>query len=238
MKRSTRLLLGIMLTVSLLLAGLIIGMWVGGTFLVARSAGLAGAAQVIWYGVLGSVVAGVTGVVLSRKLSGRPLVWTTILLGPVGLVIAVLMIRGFSASQKEIQAHLEKAYENLPAFQVVLEHDVGAAFDRMEIDGTARRYTALVEGRSCSAQLSGAEAVAVLASLRDADLILYRNETPCSGTGAAHTLTYTIEESLPPVTRRSVSFGRSCLVKHPALGRPFAAAGDLLQDGDFPTTCQ
>lgn len=238
MKRGTRISLGIVLTVSMLLAGLIIGMWCGGTFLVAKSAGLAGAAEVIWYGLLGAIVAGIIGFVLSRKLNGKPLVWTTVLLGPVGLVLAVLVIRAYSASQKETQAHLEEAYNNLPAFQAVLEQDGGPAFERVEIDWAARRYTAIVDGRSCSARLSGPEAVALLGSLRDADLVLFKNAAPCDNAGATHTLTYTIKESKPPFTVGSVSFGDGCLAQHPALERPFEAARDILQGGDFPKSCQ
>ncbi len=74
MKRGTRILLGTVLSISMLLAGLIIGMWGSGTFLVERNAGLAGAAEVIWYGLLGAAVTGIIGVLLSRNLSGRSLV--------------------------------------------------------------------------------------------------------------------------------------------------------------------
>jgi len=238
MKRVTRIFLGIVLTVSMLLAGLIIGMWAGGTFLVSRSAGLAGAAEVFWYGLLGAAVAGVTGFVLSRNLEGRKLVWTAVLLGSVGLAVAILLIRGYSASRQEMQAHLQEAYDNLPAFRAILEHAGGPAYERIEIDWPERGYTAIVDERICSARLSGPEAVALLGSLRDADLILFRNAAPCGDTDVTHTLTYTIEESRPPVTKGSVSFGHDCSTKHPALERPFETALDILRDGDFPKTCR
>lgn len=238
MKRGRHIFLAIVLTVSLLLVGLIIGMWAGGTFLVAGSDGLAGAATVIWHGLLGATVAGVIGIVLSRKLSDTPLVWAAVLLGPIGLVVAIQMIRIYSAYQQEAQAHLEQAYNNLPPFQAVLEQADGRTFERLEIDWTARRYTARVNGRSCSAQLSGPEAVALLGSLRDADLVLFKNAAPCNSDDATHTLTYTIKESLPPFTHGSVAFGPDCLAQHPALSRPFESARDIVQDGDFPMSCQ
>jgi len=237
MKRSSRIFLGLVLTVSMLLSGLIIGMWTGGTFLVDRSAGLAGAAEVIWYGLLGATAAGITGLVLSRKLDGRQLVWAAVLLGPVGLAITILLIRGYSVSRQEMQAHLEEAYRNLPTFQAVLQYG-GPDFERIEIGWPEPGYTAFVDDRTCSARLSGPEAVALLGSLRDAHLVLFRNAAPCDDTDLTHTLTFAIEESRPPDTEGSVSFGPQCARQHPELERPFEAALEVLRDGDFPKTCR
>ncbi len=238
MKRGTRILLGVILTVSMLLAGLIIGAWAGGTFLVERSSGLAGAAEVIWYGLIGGIAAGIIGFVLSRKLEGKPLLWTTILLGPIGLAVAILMIRGYSQSQQEMEAHLQEAYKNLPAFTVVLDHPDHDAFQRMEVDWANQRYSAAVNTVTCTAQMSGEEAVAMLSALREADLVLFRNASPCNDTDPTHRLTYTITEGKPPHSQGDVAFGKQCLSQHPGLAKPFEAAQDMFDSGDFRKACE
>lgn len=238
MNRGTRIVLGIILTISMLLAGLIIGAWVGGTFLVSKGSGLAGGAEVFFYGLIGGVIAGVLGFVLSRKLNGKPLVWTTILLGPVGLAVAILMIRGYSQSQSEMEAHLQEAYKNLPVFNVVVDHPDNADFQRMEVDWATQRYTAAVNNVTCTAQISGKEAVAMLTALREADLVLYRNANPCNGANPSHRLTYTITEGKPPHSQGDVAFGTDCIALHPQLEKPFIAAAKLLISGDMPKSCQ
>ncbi|MFN3232373.1 MAG: hypothetical protein ACE363_09470 [Alphaproteobacteria bacterium] len=239
MKRGTRIVLGIVLTVSMVLAGLIVGAWLGGTFLVSQNAGLAGAAEVIWYGLLGAIIFGIIGFILSRKLDGKPLVWTAILLGPVGLAVAIVMIRGYSQSQKEMEAHLTEAYRNLPPFTVTMVRPGGDAFEKIEIQSASLSYVAQVGGRTCSAQISGEEKVKILTALRDADVLLYNTPNPCSGTTGAPwgELDFTIQEAKPPVTQRSVKIDQACLSQFPVLEVPFEAARKLLRDGDFPQDC-
>ena len=62
-----------LLIASGVLAGTLLGLWLGGNFFVPRNAGLAGGAMVLGYGVIGAVVAMIVVTVLAIVLKGRRL---------------------------------------------------------------------------------------------------------------------------------------------------------------------
>ncbi len=230
--------LGFLLTVSLALSGLIAGMWGGGTFLVDKNAGLAGAAEVFWYGLLGALLAGCAGFVLARRLGDRYLGFATLLLGPVGLAVLVLIIRAYSAAQRETQAHLEAAYNRLPGFHAILEHRGGPGFDRIEINWSARQYILTTGDRTCTSQLSGRDAVAILENLRAVDLVLSEHAGACGATAADYSLSYQINDTKPPVAQGRAEFGQDCLAQFPALEKAFVVAREIVRDGDLPENCR
>jgi hypothetical protein len=113
----------------------------------------------------------------------------------------------------------------------------------MDVDWGARRYTATAGDAgpaTCTAELSGQEAVALLEALRAVEGIVLQNEFPCAGTpGAAEReLDWFIPEARPPDSHGRHAITASCAAEHPALDRPFAVAAEIFGNGDHAEECR
>jgi hypothetical protein len=228
----------------MMVCGLVAGTFVGGRFFVAPGSGLAGPAIALGYGLLGAGLAGVVGGLLAWLL---PPVWFLGAALPVavaGVIFGIVIVNGYLRSQAEMQAHIEEAYDNLLKFKVTLIH-VGAddaPFARMEADWGARRYTAVTsdtEPTTCTAELSGEEAVALLQALRGVEGVVLKDAFPCAGSLGAveRELDWFIPEAMPPNSQGKHAITAACAVEYPALDKPFAVAAEIFRNGDRAREC-
>ncbi len=239
MTRRKRIVLGVIFVVSLMICGLVVGTWVGGRVFVPPGSGLAGPAIALGYGLLGAGISGLAAFVLSIYLSPGRLLGIVLPVGVVGAVLAVLLGNAHLASRSESAAFLEKAYTELNAFRVTLV-DAGAPFQRLEADWNSRRYTAVANGKTCSATLSGKEAVALLSALRSVGGVVLKDAYPCAGTpGAAEReIEWYIPEHLPPDTAGKLAITDACASRFPELNEPFDAAARIFRHGDHRKECR
>lgn len=132
----------IVLVLSFILLGLIMGAWIGSQFFVTKSDGLVGGVIVLWYGVLGAIILLVISIILIRKLQGRSLSLTAIIFALI--VISVYGIFTYK-QQAEFQNELgsQDDYEAAGKFTVTMERlDLSDPFlfVKMEIDSRSRKW--------------------------------------------------------------------------------------------------
>ncbi|MEN3974428.1 hypothetical protein [Emcibacter sp. SYSU 3D8] len=241
MTRGKRIALGVVFVIFLVLCGLVAGTFVGGRFFVPPGSGLAGPAIALGYGLLGAAVAGVAGGLLAYFLPPKWLLGAALPVSVAGLLIGIKLTDIYLDSARAGQAHLEQAYNDLNKFRFVLvHHEPGAPFQRLEADWGQRRYVVVSEGRQCAGPLSGKEAVALLGALREVEGLVYRTPDPCAGsTGSVEReLDWFIPEHLPPDTQGKHAITASCAALHPELEKPFEAATEIFSRGGHRKRCQ
>lgn len=244
MTRRGRIALGVVFVLGMMVCGLVAGTYVGARFFVAPGSGLAGPAIALGYGILGAGLAGVVGGLLAWVL---PPVWFLGAALPVtvaGVIFGIVIVNGYLRSEAEMQAHLDEAYDNLLKFKVTLVYIAAAdaPFARLEADWSERRYTATTsdtEPTTCTAELSGEEAVALLEALRGVEGVVMQDEFPCAGSLGAveRELDWFIPEAMPPNSQGKHAVTAACAAEYPALDRPFAVAAEIFRSGDHTREC-
>lgn len=231
MKPFYRLALGAVLTVGLGLCCALLGMFVAGRCCVPSGSGLAGPGIVVGYGALAGIVGGIVGAVLALVLPPRRLAPAAAVTGIAGGVVLVLLTIAVWRGSAQTEAHLEEAYDRLPAFTLEITMPPGAPaarFERFVADWGGREAVVEGDGLSspCRAPLTGREAVALLGALREAEGVLYANPDACAGfeEPPLFTLSFVIPEARPPDTRGEVAPGPGCLARWPALAAPMEEA--------------
>jgi hypothetical protein len=244
MTRRTRIVLGVVFVLGMMICGLVAGAFIGGRFLLPPGSGLAGAAIVLGYGILGAGLAGVVGGLLAWLLPPKWFLGAALPVTVAGVVFGIIIVNGYMRSRAEMQAHLEQAYEDLLKFRVTLVYldAENAPFMRMDADWGARRYTATTNGAeptTCTAELSGEEAVVLLEALRGVEGVVLRDEFPCAGTlgEAERELDWFIPEALPPNSEGKHFITATCAAAYPALVRPFEDAAEIFRRGDHAKEC-
>jgi hypothetical protein len=187
MTRRRRIILGVLFVFFTTVCGFMAGLYIGGSFFLPPGSGLAGPAIVLGYGVVGAGLAGVVGVALAYFLPPNWFLGALLPIAVAGVVSSIILVKGYLRSQAQLQAHLEQGYENLNRFSVTLVHltDQNAPFKRMDADWEMRRYTAITNDakpKTCTAKISGREAVALLGALREVEGVLLQDAFPCAGT--------------------------------------------------------
>jgi hypothetical protein len=245
MTRRRRIVLGVVFVLCMMICGFVAGVFVGGRFLLPPGSGLAGAAIVLGYGILGAGLAGIIGIALAYVLPPKSFLGAALPVTVAGLVFGIIIVNGYLRSQAEMQAHLEQAYSDLLKFRVTLAYlDAGdAPFGRMEADWGERRYAATAvagEPTTCTAELSGEEAVALLEALRGVEGVVLQDEFPCAGTLGAveRELDWFIPEALPPNSGGKHAITAACASKYPALNRPFEVAAEIFRNGAHAKECR
>jgi hypothetical protein len=237
------LLTGFLLALSLALLGFPAGVWLAGLAGAGQGQGLAAGAIVIFWGLCGAVAGGVGGLLLWRWVSSRTLRRLLLVAGPPALLIAVLLVAGVFRSRSDMRAHLQEAYERLPAFRLELIPGPAAGarpLDQFTADWEERSFSYTAGGQRCSAPLNGAQAVQLLTALRNAEGVLYRDPAPCPATAEApvYRLRFTIREAKPPETVGNIALTPTCLSTLPALGEPHSAAEALLAAAGDRADCR
>lgn len=91
----------ILFALSLMLIGFVIGGTLGGLS-VSRTDGLAGAAVVLWYSVIGAIIGLIGGIILPRYLSGRSLKKGSLFLGVITLVLIGVLLYQYNHTSTEL----------------------------------------------------------------------------------------------------------------------------------------
>jgi hypothetical protein len=244
MTRRSRIVLGVVFVFFMMVCGLVAGAFVGGRFFVPPGSGLAGPAIALGYGLIGAGLAAVVGGVLAYVLPPKWFMGAALPVTVAGVILAIVIVNGYLRAEAETQAHLEEAYGKLNKFKVTLVHlnDGTAPFKRMEADWSIRRYTAVsndAKARTCAAELSGEEAVALLGALRTVEGLVLKDRFPCAGTLGAveRELDWFIPEARPPDSAGRHAITAACAEQHPALREPFEAAAKIFRDGDHTKDC-
>ena len=244
MTRRRRIILGVVFVFFMLVWGFVAGAYVGGRFFVPRGSGLAGPAIVLGYGVMGAGLAGVIGGLLAYFLPPKWVLGAALPVTIAGVIFTIIFTNIYLDAEAEQQAYLEQAYTKLNKFRLTLVNlkDEDAPFKRMEADWGERRYTAIThdaEPRTCTATLSGKEAVALLGALREVEAVVLKDEFPCAGTPGAveRELYWFIPEAMPPNSQGKHAITAACVAQYPALGAPFEAAAKIFRRGDHAKDC-
>lgn len=244
MTRRRRVVLSIVFVFFMMVCGLVAGTYVGGRFFVPPGSGLAGPAIALGYGIIGVGVAAVIGSVLAYVLPPKWFLGAALPVTIVGVVLLIVIVNAYLVAEERKQAHLDEAYKKLNKFRVTLVHvkEDDAPFKRMEADWGERRYTAApneADARTCTAALSGAEAVALLGALREVEAIVLKDAFPCAGTlgEVERQLDWFIPEATPPDSQGKHAITTACLEQYPALQTPFEAAADIFLNGDHAKEC-
>jgi len=242
MTRGRRVLLGALLALGLAGCAFAAAAVIAARCCVAEGSGLAGPAIVAGYGILGALLGALAGAGLAVVLSPRPLIVGTVLAGSGGLLVYGALLSGYLVARSETAAHLQQAYERLPAFSmelIQLEETDPDSFHSFGADWQARQYTVAQGSRHCALPLAGADAVELLGALRDVELVLLEDPFPCAGTLGAvvQELAFSIPAPKPPDTAGRLAITAACLERYPNLQRPFAAARRLHRDHGWPADC-
>jgi len=246
MKTRTRWLVGILLTLSLLVCGLLAGTWLGGRYFVPPGSGLAGPAIALSYGLLGAVVGVALGIVVSIFTPGRWLAYATIPVALAGGIVVLMVARSYMISSAETEARLQEAYDKLPAFTLTIELPETAAdrpFARFAADWSARSYDVTVAGddpQTCSAAMAGPDAVRLLTALRNIEGRLMNEPDPCAASPGAvdHHLAFAIKEARPPDSEGSLEITEACLTRAPDLAAPRDAVTEMIAENGLPDACK
>ena len=133
----------ILLALSLLSLGLVLGATTGAQLFVTRADGLAGGAMVLWYGILGALVLLVIGIILGLKLQG-----TLLLLAALIFTVLAAILYGMatfkSMAMTKAELGSDSAYEAAGQFTVTMERlDTSDPylFVKMEINSRKRTWT-------------------------------------------------------------------------------------------------
>jgi len=127
------------LVISLVVAGFLVGGFVGGAWFVAKGSGLAGGAMVLGYGVLGAAVFGIIGVVAAKYLSARALPLIALL-----VFVAVAAITAWLVITNRPDKEPDSAFAPAGIFTATMQRlDLSDPylFVQMHIDSRARTFT-------------------------------------------------------------------------------------------------
>jgi hypothetical protein len=244
MTRRRRIILGVVFVFFMMVCGFVAGTAIGVRFFVPPGSGLAGPAIAIGYGIMGTGLAGIAGIFLAWLLPPRWFLGAALPVTLAGAVFTVIIINIYIQTEAEQKAHLEEAYASLNKFRVTLVHlnDGDAPFRRMEADWGERRYTATTndaEPTTCTAELSGPEAVALLEALRGVEGVVLRDEFPCAGTlgEVERELGWFIPEAMPPNSGGKHAITAACAAQYPDLDKPFATAAEIFRRVDHAKEC-
>jgi hypothetical protein len=241
----TRIIIGILFVLCSLPFGALIGAYVGTRYFVPGGSGLANPVVGLYYGAIGAAIMGVVAIILSIYLSRGWLLGLSIPVIVIGVVCGLIFLTLYLKFKEKSEASLQEAYDKLNQFEATLTYDDGDAappFRRMEVDWSKRQYSATTAGadpQTCTADLSGEDAVALLGALRGAEVVLAKNPSPCSGTTGAveRRIRWHIREAKPPDYEGDVALTAACAEQHPELAKPFDVAARILQSGDGPKQC-
>ncbi len=239
--RTGRVLRGLVLAIGLAGCGFALGAVIGGRCCVPADSGLAAGAIVVGYGLLGAFVGVAGGVVLAWWLPIRALTWTTVIAGAGGIAVMASILTAVLAALAEQDAHLEAAYQRLPAFRMTLSRadPAGLPFRSFSARWQQRETTASYGGRACRGSLSGGDAVTLLGALREVEVVMAGDPFPCAGTLGAelYRLEFFIPSPTPPDSTATLRLTAACLERHPQLGGPLAAVESLTRAADWPDAC-
>lgn len=178
--------------VAALILGAVLGVFIGGEYFVAKSAGLAGAAEVLFYGLCGGLFGLIAGRSCSRRLPWLQAWLGAYILGAGALLVFALGVLGFSEQSRELDAELERAYNNVPAHTLqIYDWQTVAHF---QYDSRDRTVQAKVEARTCSGQLSGSDRIIVITALRGLEANLALSSATCDDCVTGTRVAWYIEE--------------------------------------------
>lgn len=242
MTRGRRVLLGVLLALGLGGSAFAAAAVIAARCCVSPDSGLAGPAIVAGYGILGGLLGALAGAALAIVLAPRTLGIATILAGTGGLLVYGALFSGYLVARSETAAHLQQAYERLPKLRMTLtrRQDIDPDdFLSFSADWQARQYVVSRHGRSCTAQLTGAEAVELLSALREVELVMHQDPFPCAGTlgRVVQELEFYIPSPTPPDSSSKLAITAACLERYPNLDGPLAAAQRLHRDHGWPADC-
>lgn len=247
MNTPSRWLYGLILVLAFAVIGFVLGVYIGGSCCVSSGAGLAGGAIVVGYGLMGSVAASIGAVLTARLLPSRRLRPVTLVTGVIGGVLAGVLINIYLDSRAATAEFMQQSYENMLKFHVEVAvtelptNDSSPAypFDSVELDWRTRSVAAVVDGESCSSELAGEDAAAMLSALRGVEGVVYRDPFPCAGTLGAvqQTLTMQIAEATGQPSTADLALTEACLESHPELAKPARVAADVVKRVEWPADC-
>jgi hypothetical protein len=159
-----------LLIISFGLVGMYLGSWVGATFFVPKSAGLAGGAMVLMYLILGFVVCAIAGAVVAFRLHGRALRKAALITGCsvllFYLVLAVIALTNGAAGREP-----DAAFAPAGNFAVTMERvDTSDPylFVKMHVDSKTRTWAQTgpaPEHKICSAKIMAKNLVEIRGAL-------------------------------------------------------------------------
>jgi len=242
MNRGQRILFGALLGLGLGGCAFALAAVVAGRCCVPEGSGMAGPAFVLGYGVLGGVVGLLAGMLLAALLRPRVLVTCTVLAGIGGAVVYGGLIAAYIYARAETRDHLQHAYERLPEFRLRLAHTRAAGvtpFRTFAADWGERGYEVTTGSRACRADLPGAQAVELLAALREVELVMLDDPFPCAGTlgKVQHELEFFVPAPTSPDAGGKILITGACLQRYAALQAPIEAAARLHAENGWPDGC-
>ena len=247
MKTTSRFAVGLVLVLSTMVIGLVVGMWIGGRCCTPADSGLAGGAIVMGYGVITAGLLGLIAIPLAVYLPKRGLVPLTVGLALAGGVLGSIIIKAYLHGQAEMAAHLEQSYANMLKYRITLvqtEAVTDQLFNRVTFDWGKRSYAvARMSGgydQVCSETLTGEQGAQMLGALRGVEGVLHEDPFPCAGTLGAveYELELFIPERTPPNTEAKLAITAACLERYPALGEPVTVAEEILSDSTLKQACE
>ncbi|NGX16328.1 cytochrome d ubiquinol oxidase subunit II [Wenzhouxiangella sp. XN24] len=208
----------VLLVVASILPGLAFGAWLGAQFLVPRDAGLAAGAMVLWYGLLGGLVAVIGAVLLVRYLAGPRLRVTALFMAGVSFVLLVWLTLSFAEMGTERAEHRRQAVAMLPAFELALTGQLEPGLRRFTYTSQNNDWRIeKMDGTRCQGGLPEGKAgnkarVELLSALRGLDVAGVLAAPPgCQQTGELLAmLAMRIHEAKPPPTEGSLSLTTAC----------------------------
>jgi len=204
--------------------GLIVIASIGGRFLVSKSAGLAGGAMVLGYGILGALVCLIVASFISFKLPLARLRIITIVMGLVALIFIILTAFNI---QKINSARLDPAseYSGLPHFSITVQQTKiidPVLSTRYTINTTERKWTStLPDGRICQGTLSAKAHKAISQPLlnlsKDADTVIQN----CLQTAqnAEKELNWKFLNPTEGIQKGQIAISQACLNEHPDMAQ-------------------
>jgi len=198
--------------------GFALGAWAGARLLVPAGAGLVGGAMVLWYGLLGVLLALAAGIVAIRALDPSRLKPVALTAG--GLATAVLVMIGLMVTEqrREHDAHFRQSMAMLPPFELVLAGSIATAVHRFAYDSEDNDWRVQrADGGQCRGGLPADKAgdrarLELLSALRGLDVAGVLVHPPaCQQAGKALAiLEVEIREHKPPVTTGRLRLTRAC----------------------------
>ena len=246
----TPVLLRSILILSIGLAGLYLGFWMG-AYSTPRGAGLAGGAIVLGYAVMGFVGCAVAGTFISFRLQPRTLRNASLIIGaPVVILYLVLTVNALTKAAAEREP--DEAFAPAGEFTVTMERVDRSdpyLFIQMHVDSNSRKWEQTgpaPENKVCSAKIKSKDLIEIRAAL-DALLALGKEKlADCTGAGEPlikrlrwHLIDGQMPQggsSLPQ--KGSLDVNATCLRQYFEIGRTFSLVEKISLQSNNKVTCE
>jgi len=216
--------LRLVFSVTIAFVFLAVGTVVGGVFFVPPGSGLASGPIALSYGIVAALLSAVLAFFFYPKISDLQRKWLWYPVATAAIVIAAVLIRGYTSTQSEQQAYLDDLRRNFPPFELLWLPAGDFARDFISLNVDSRDHSFQIDyanASSCNGLFgdTSTEKGDLLTALRSIEGEVYRNPQLCAAANesSVNRFVYTIHESLPPPNTGNMNFTEQCLEDSPIL---------------------